>query len=262
MEGRLLFDTHCHLDDERFDGDREQVIQEFSQQGVCACVTCGSDAKTSHSSMELAEKHSVIYFSAGIHPHEAGKANEAAFEKVVALLKHSKAVAVGEIGLDYYYDFSPRDVQQVWFERQLDLAHTLSKPAILHVRESHGAVLNTLKGRRDRLPLGVMHCFSGSAEMAREYQQLGFYISFAGSLTFKNAARLREAAQAVDLDRLLIETDSPYLTPEPFRGKRNDPGKVQLVCALLAQLRGMTYEEMEALTYKNACALFGIPVKS
>lgn len=258
MEERLLFDTHCHLDDDRFTEDRVQVISALPGQGIFACLTCGSDLTSSQASRYLADAYAHVYFAAGIHPHEAAKAQEGDLAAVKQLLQHPKALAVGEIGLDYHYDFSPKDVQQTWLLRQLDLAYELGKPVLLHVRESHGMMIETLRANKGKLPTGIMHCFSGSAETAMEYQRLGMYISFAGSLTFKNAARLREAALAVDLDRLLIETDSPYLSPVPHRGQRNDPGKVGIVCQLLAELHGQSFEEIARRTRSNACRLFGL----
>lgn len=253
-----LFDSHCHLDDGQFDADRETMIESMPAQGVAACLTCGSDVASSGASLHLASQHEFIFAAAGIHPHEASKSKPDDLTAIERMLSEPKVLALGEIGLDFYYDFSPRDVQEELLSRQLDLAYRLGKPVVLHVREAHGAMLSLLRARQDRLPGGVLHCFSGSAESAAEYEKLGFYISFAGSLTFKNAQKLQTAAMAVSLDRLLIETDSPYLSPVPFRGKRNEPGRVAEVCRFLAQLRGMAYEEMAELTFRNACRLFGI----
>ncbi len=171
-----------------------------------------------------------------------------------------KAMALGEIGLDFHYDFSPHEQQGEALLRQLRLAYRLGKPVVLHVREAHGAMLDILKSLEGNLPNGVLHCFSGSAESAAVYQQLGFSISFAGSLTFRNAEKLRLAVQAVSPDRLLIETDSPYLSPEPYRGRRNDPSRVAEVCRVLAELRGLNFKEMANLTLMNACGLFDVPV--
>ena len=174
------------------------------------------------------------------------------------MLGQGKVVALGEIGLDYYYDFSPRDLQKRMLSQQLDLAYELNLPVILHVRDAHGDMVDLLRARGDRLPGGVLHCFSGSKESAAEYVKLGFYISFAGPVTFKNADKLLLAAQSVPEDRILIETDSPYLAPVPMRGKRNDPSLVRYVCTKMAELRGIEEEEMSELTLRNALRFFGM----
>lgn len=258
MRGNLLFDSHCHLDDEQFDPDRDSLIASLKEKGIAACLTCGSDLASSNACVKLAETYPFVYAAAGIHPHQAAEAKPTDLEEIRGLLKHDKVVALGEIGLDFYYDFSPRALQEELLMKQLDLAFELGMPVVLHVRDAHGRMLELLSARKDRLPKGVLHCFSGSAESAKEYERLGFYISFAGSLTFKNAHNLREAAKVVSPDRLLIETDSPYLSPVPFRGKRNDPSKVSEVCKLLAEIRSLSLEETALLTCKNACSLFKI----
>lgn len=258
MSETRLFDSHCHLDDEKFNEDRESLLASLSGLGISACLTCGSDLASSKACADLAQAYSFVYAAAGIHPHQAAEAAPSDLEGVKSLLKQDKVVALGEIGLDFYYDFSPKALQEELLIKQLDLALELGLPVVLHVREAHGRMLDIMRSRKDRLPGGVLHCFSGSAESAREYEHLGFYISFAGSLTFKNAHNLREAAMAVSPDRLLIETDSPYLAPVPYRGKRNDPSKVREVCALLAEIRGMSVDEMARLTCRNACELFRI----
>ena len=253
-----LFDSHCHLDDEQFDIDRDELIQALPQQGIVYCLTVGSDLSSSERSLQLADKHSFIYAAAGVHPHEAIKTPNDYLEQLENLLSHKKEVAVGEIGLDYHYDYSPRDIQRKLLEEQLDLAYQKELPVILHVREAHGDMIELMKNRQDRLPKGVLHCFSGSAESALEYVRLGFHISFAGPITFKNAGKLLLAAQAVPLDKLLIETDSPYLSPQPFRGKRNNPSMVKYICQKLASLRGLEMEEMADITFNNALGLFHI----
>lgn len=257
-----LFDSHCHLQDEQFDSDREDVLARMQQAGVFAALTCGSDIKTSKAGLDLARKNSFLYAAVGIHPHEAAKAGEDDFKQLPSLLRHEKVVALGEIGLDFYYDFSPRKVQEEALDRQIALAYAMNLPVILHVREAHGAMLDFLRARKQSLPKGVLHCFSGSAESALEYEKLGFYISFAGSLTFKNAENLRRSAQAVSQDRLLVETDSPYLAPVPFRGKRNEPAKVLHVCEELAKIRHTSVQEMAQMTKENASRLFGIMADS
>jgi len=255
---RLLFDTHCHLDDPRFDEDREALIGGLPAEGIDACLTCGSDLATSRAAIALAERYPFVYAAAGIHPHEAAKAGPEVMETLGQLLQHPKVVALGEIGLDFHYDFSPRPVQREILLNQLALAREKKKPVVLHVREAQGEMLSLLGDLAGRLPAGVLHSYSGSAESARQYLQMGFYISFSGTITFKNAENVRRAALAVPLDRLLIETDCPYLAPVPHRGKRNNPALVRHVCAQLAALFEMLPEEMARITRENARRLFGL----
>ena len=257
-----LFDTHAHLDDERFtyDGGQEALIASLPAAGVRLCTCVGSDMRTSAQVVELARRYAFLYAAVGVHPHEAKDFRE---EDVGTLARYltqePKVRALGEIGLDYYYDHSARDVQREVFARQLDLAYELGVPACLHVRDAHGDMLELLRQRRGELPAGVMHCYSGSVESAKEYLDLGFYLSFAGPVTFKNAHKLQEAARFCPADRLLVETDSPYLTPVPLRGKRNEPAFVQYVAEVVAQLRGVSTEELADTAARNACRLFGIP---
>ena len=255
-EGRL-FDAHCHYEDERFDGDREEAYRRMLLGGVSRCVCVGSDLDTSRRCLDFARRHEGAYAAAGVHPHEAKDAPEDYLEQLTALLAQPKAVALGEIGLDYYYDLSPRDVQKRVMEEQIDLALQLRKPVIFHIRDAHGDMLEVFR-RRKELPAGVIHCFSGSPEVAREYVRMGFYVSFAGPLTFKKAPHLWEAAKAVPLDRLMVETDSPYLSPEPLRGRRNEPANVRWVMKKLAALRELPEEEMARITEENTCRFYRI----
>lgn len=253
-----LFDTHCHLDDERFDEDREAVLDDMQAQGIAPCVCVGADVASSRACRRLAGTRPWLYFAAAVHPHDAGAYTDAAHAELLALMRDPKCVAWGEIGLDYYYDHSPRDVQRDVFVRQLQAARDAGKPVILHVRDAHGDVTGILREGRGRLPEGVMHCYSGSAEQAKVYLDLGFYISLAGPVTFKNAPKLREVAKFVPADRLLIETDSPYLSPEPVRGKRNDPRNVRYVAEKIAEIRGETVERVAETTRANGMRLFAI----
>lgn len=223
-----LFDSHCHLDDERYDEDREEVIDAVQRAGVERCVCVGSDMASSRRCQNLSEKYPFIYFAAGVHPHEAKDVEEDYLTELEQMLRHPRCVALGEIGLDNYYDLSPRETQKKIFSEQMDLACKVNKPVIFHIRDAHGDAYDMLKARRE-LPAGVIHCCSASAELVKEYLKMGFYISFAGPITFKNAEGPRLASLAVPLERLLIETDSPYLTPVPFRGQRNTPAQVRLV---------------------------------
>ena len=253
-----LFDSHCHLEDERFDVDRADVVRRMAEQGVIACTCVGSDIVTSKKCLLMADTYELAYAAVGVHPHEAKGAGNSYLQEIETMLEHPRAVALGEIGLDFYYDHSPRDIQKTVFTEQLDLAWQLKRPVILHVRDAHGEVLDMLRGRKKTLPTGIVHCFSGSAESAIEYVRLGFHVSFSGPVTFKNARKLKEAAMAVPMDRLLIETDSPYLSPEPMRGKRNEPAYVRWVCEQLASLRDMPAQQMADITNQNAQIVYGL----
>ena len=250
-----VFDTHCHLDDEKFDEDREEAYLRMADAGVRRCVCVGSDLATSRRSLAFSRAHEGVYAAVGVHPHEAKDAPAGYLDELTRLLDEKKAVALGEIGLDYYYDFSPRDVQKKVLAEQVDLAVKLDVPVIFHIRDAHGDMIDFFRSRKT-LPGGIIHCFSGSTETAREYGKMGFYISFAGPLTFKKAPHLWEAAKAVPLDRLLVETDSPYLAPEPKRGRRNEPANVVWVLKKLAELREIPEEEMARITWENGCRVY------
>jgi TatD DNase family protein len=251
----LIFDTHAHYDDLAFDADRDAVICSLKSQKVCAVVNAASDIESSRAGIALAEKYPFIWAAAGIHPHEVGKAPANALEILEELLYHPRVVALGEIGLDYYYNNSPREVQLEWFERQLDLALRLGKPVIIHDREAHQDTMRILKKYR---PNGVVHCFSGSVEMAREVLELGMYISLGGAVTFKNAKKPVEVAAMLPEDRLVLETDAPYMTPVPFRGKRCHSGHIAYTAQKIAEIRGISVDKLLEKTCENACRLFGI----
>ncbi len=252
-----IFDTHAHYDDKRFDDDRDELITKlFESRKVYAAVNCGCNIKSSEKSLALAHRYKRIYATVGIHPHEAETVTEDDFERLYELLNDEKCVALGEIGLDYHYDFSPRDVQKKVLERQLSIAAEVGKPVIIHDREAHADCIDAVLRHDD--VIGVFHSFSGSAETAKVLQKAGWFISFSGSVTFKNANNLLRAAETVANDRLLVETDSPYLTPVPHRGKRNDSGYVEHIIAKLAEIRGESYEFIETLTRENAKRFFGI----
>lgn len=256
-----LFDTHAHLDDERFtyDGGQEALIASLPEAGVRLCTCVGSDMRTSAQVVELARRYAFLYAAVGVHPHEAKDFRE---EDVGTLARYltqePKVRALGEIGLDYYYDHSARDVQREVFARQLDLAYELGVPACLHVRDAHGDTLDILRAARGRLPVFVLHCCSASLESARVYLDLGGYVSFAGPVTFKKAANLQQVARFVPDDRLLIETDSPYLAPEPVRGRRNDPRNVAHIARCLAGLRGVEPEALARQTFENGLRFYRI----
>ena len=259
MDGQELygiFDTHAHYDDERFAQDREALLSSLPGEGVCGVVNAASDLPSARAGIALAERFPYVWAAAGIHPHEAQKAPADAMGQLRALLANPRVVALGEIGLDYHYDFSPREVQQDLFAQQLALAKELDVPVIVHDREAHEDTLRLLKRYQ---PRGVVHCFSGSVEMAEEILKLGMYIGLGGAVTFKNARKPAEVAAMVPADRLVLETDAPYMTPVPFRGQRCHSGLIRYTAAAIAAVRG---EEPQALTDQaraNACRLYGIP---
>ena len=252
----MYFDTHTHLDDEKFDIDREEVIAYLKENRVSLAVNIGSDFASSQASISLAEQHEFIYACIGVHPGSVGEMTEQDLEKLERLARHEKVVAIGEIGLDYHYDGPDRKTQQYWFDKQLNLAKKMNLPYVVHDREAHADTLDIIK--KSGYFRGVMHCFSGSVEMAKILLDLGFYISIAGQVTFKNAAKVRDVASFVPVERLLIETDSPYLTPEPFRGKRNNSANVAYTCAKIAELKGMDAEELARITLENGKNFYGI----
>ena len=252
----MLFDTHTHLDDEKFDTDREEVIASLKDAGVSLCVNIGANIETSKASIALAEQYDFIYAAVGVHPNDVGTMQDEDLKTLEEMTKNPRVVAIGEIGLDYHYDEPEPEVQKVWFEKQLRLAEKLGLPYVIHDRDAHADVLEIIK--KVGYFNGVMHCFSGSAEMARQVTNLGMYVSIAGQVTFKNAPKVKVVAESVPLDKLLIETDSPYLTPEPFRGKRNNSGYVKYTAAKIAELRGMTAEEIAKITMENGKRFYNI----
>ena len=252
------FDSHCHVDEEAFDEDREDVLSRMKANGVTRCAVIGSDMETSRRAAAFAAAHSGVVAAGGFHPHEASRFRESNLDELREMYQKGRIRAIGEIGLDFYYDHSPRDVQREVCIRQMELAWELKAPVAYHIRDAHQEMLEIMKGMKARLTGGIIHCFSGSAEIAKEYLKLGYYISFAGPLTFKKAPRLQEAVKLVPKDRLLIETDSPYMAPEPVRGRRNEPANVRYVGLKMAELRGEKPEEVAAFTTENAMQVYGI----
>ena len=252
------FDSHCHVDEEQFDDDRDEALARMRENGVTRYAVIGSDMATSRRAIAFARTHEGAVAVGGIHPHEAKFFREEDTDELRAWYREGKIRAIGEIGLDYYYDHSPRDVQRAVCIRQMELAWEIGAPVAYHIRDAHGEMLEIMKSMKQKLTGGIIHCFSGSAEMAKEYLKLGYYISFAGPLTFKKAPKLQEAARIIPKDRLLIETDSPYMAPEPVRGRRNEPTNVRYVGLKLAELRGEDPEETAAYTTENAMKVYGI----
>ena len=252
-----LFDTHAHLLDEAFDADRDALIGSLAAHGVVHTMEACCDEAEIDRVTELVRRFPFLYGSAGVHPHSASEWTNETGDHIRRALQSERMKAVGEIGLDYHYDFSPRDVQKRVFDAQLSIAHELSLPVILHDREAHGDMMDLLRAHKDGLK-GIMHCFSGSCEIARECLDLGLYIAFGGALTFKNAVRPIEVAQKLPRERLLIETDCPYMTPVPFRGKRNDPTLLHLTLYKMAEVRGEDVETLAEALYQNALAAYEI----
>ena len=263
-----VIDTHAHLDFDAFNPDRDEVISRARDAGLTAVINPGTDLAHSRMAVKLARQSSMVYAAVGVHPHEASTLTGATIEELYSLALDPRVVAIGEIGLDFYRDYAPRDIQREAFQAQLDLAQQVGKPVIVHDREAHGEVLATLRQRynvpsgartgNDR-PSGVLHCFSGDLEMAQEAIRLGFYIGVDGPVTFHRASGLHGVVRQLPLDRLLIETDCPYLTPEPYRGRRNEPAYVSFVTKAIAELRSLAFEEVARATTANAHRVFELP---
>ncbi len=254
----MLFDSHAHLTDRRFDNDREETIKRAFESGVEYIMNPGADFETSVEAIELAQSHDRIYAAVGVHPHDAKTMDESMLMLLESMAKKKKVKAVGEIGLDFHYDNSPRDTQRHWFREQIRMAKRVGKPIIVHDREANQETFDILR-EEEAFENGVlMHCYSGSAELARQYVKLGAYISIAGPVTYKNARKTVEVAQDIDLNHLMIETDSPYLTPVPYRGKRNESAYVRHVAERIAEVREISVEEVAKATLNNAKRFFRI----
>lgn len=254
----MLTDSHTHLNAEQFNEDQDEVIQRALDAGVTRIVNVGFNRETIPGSIALAERYDFIYSTVGWHPVDTIDMTPDDLTWIEDLCKHEKVVAIGEIGLDYYWDKSPIDVQQRVFREQIRLARKLSMPIVIHNRDAHQDILHILKEEKAAEVGGIMHCFSGSWETAKQCLDMNFHISFGGPVTFKNAKQPKEVLAQVPLDRLLIETDAPYLTPHPFRGKRNETAYVRLVAETAAEIRGMTIEEIAEITTGNAIRLLGL----
>lgn len=254
----MFFDSHAHLDGSRFNKDRKQVIENAKDNGISYIMNPGADFETSVRAVELASQYDMIYAAVGVHPHDVKDMDDITLELLKGLSRKDKVMAIGEIGLDFYYDNSPRELQRQWFRRQIQLAHEVNLPIIIHSRDADEEVLNILKDEKAFNTGVVLHCFSGSAELARQYVKLGAYISMAGPVTYKNARKAVEVVKAIPLEYLFIETDSPYLTPEPHRGKRNEPALVKHVAEKIAEIKEISIEEVGIKTTENTKKFFGI----
>lgn len=266
-----LIDSHCHIDGEAFDDDRDAVVQRARDACVIAMLNVGTGDPNSddfRKAVAVAERYENVFASVGVHPHDAKLYNDKAEQHLIDLAKSDKVIAWGEIGLDYYYDHSPRDVQQDVFRRQIRVARDLALPVIIHSRDADDDTVQILteefsdsSGSPAQGSLhGIMHCFGGSADMAKTLMQLGFMISFAGNVTFKKAENLRDAARVVPLEKLLVETDCPFLTPIPFRGKRNEPAYVEHTARFMAEMYGIDAEVLAERTTQNFAKLFGMEI--
>ncbi len=259
----MLIDSHAHLDDARYDGDRDAVIARAREAGVEIFITIGCDLATSRSAVALAERYPFVYATVGVHPHEVKHIGDDWYEELRRLAQHSKVVGYGEIGLDYHYNYSPPKLQRERFREQVGIAKDLGLPLSIHSREAQEDTIAILREEKAGTVGGVFHCFTGDAWLAKDALDLGFYLSFSGVLTFQNASMLRDIAKTVPTNRLLVETDCPYLTPAPHRGKRNEPSFVTLVAEKLAEVRAeseaLDVEQVGRITADNTRRLFKIP---
>ena len=253
----MIFDTHAHYDDRQFEEDREELLGSMRENGVELIVDAASDIASWDKIEQLTDRYPFIYGAIGVHPDEVGELDEEKMKRMEQLLAREKMVAVGEIGLDYYWDKENRDLQKMWFIRQLELARQLDLPVIIHSREAAADTMEIMKQHAKGLD-GVIHCFSYSPEQAKEYVKMGFYLGIGGVVTFKNAKKLKEVVEYAPLDYLLLETDAPYLAPEPYRGKRNCSQYLTYVAKEIAEIKGVTYEEVVNITRANAKKLFGL----
>jgi TatD DNase family protein len=254
----ILIDTHAHLDHERFKDDVDQVIERAKLSQVQSIITVGADLASSRQAVEFARRYPDVIATVGVHPHDADSVSDSVLNEIAILAQDEGVVAIGEIGLDYHYDFSPRDVQRRVFAIQISLARELELPIVVHVREAYQDVMSILKSEHAEDVGGIVHCFSGDREAAKDCLDMGFYISVGGILTFANSQELREIIRGLPMDRILLETDAPYLTPVPYRGKRNEPAYLVHVAEALANLKGITFDEVAETTTLNACKLFGL----
>lgn len=255
METRI-FDTHAHYDDEAFDEDREELLGRLATNGIGRVINVGSTVESCERCLELADRHEGIYAAIGIHPSETEALDEARFERLRQQCLHPKCVAVGEIGLDYYWPEPGAELQKEWFERQLELAREVKKPVVIHSREACKDTLDLLKAHGAKELGGVIHCYSYSAETAREYLNMGFFFGIGGVLTFKNSKKLKETVEMLPMEVMVLETDCPYLAPVPHRGKRNTSLMLPYVVEAMAAIKGISAEEVRRITWENACRLY------
>lgn len=254
----MIFETHAHYDDKAFDADRDALLSSMYRNGIGFVVNVGADLTSTAAGIRLAEQYPFVYAAAGVHPSETAVLNEENFAGLREQCFHGKVAAVGEIGLDYYWDEPPHGTQKLWFARQLELAREVRKPVIIHSRDAAKDTYDIMAAHNAGEIGGVVHCFSYSAEMALEYVKMGFYIGVGGVVTFKNGRKLKEVVDAVPIERILLETDSPYLSPEPGRGRRNSSLNLPYIAQKIAEIKGMPYDEVVAVTERNAKQMYQI----
>lgn len=254
----MIFDTHAHYDDDAFDEDREELLGSMQANGVGKIVNIGASLNSCKQTIELMQKYDFVYGAIGVHPNEVEELSEESFAQLKEWCKSEKCVAVGEIGLDYYYDEPSSDIQKKWFIRQLNLAREISKPVVIHSRDAAKDTIDIMKEQHAEEIGGVVHCFSYTKETAKIMLDMGFYIGIGGVLTFKNGVKLKEAADFIPMDRIVLETDCPYLAPVPFRGKRNSSLYLPYVVSVLAEIKGISEEEVRRITWENAHRMYRI----
>lgn len=252
----MIFETHAHFDDDAFDEDRDSILKEIQNQGISYVMNIGASLTSVKTSIELTEKYDFVYAAAGVHPSETGELNGENFLWLKEQCLKEKVRAVGEIGLDYYWDEPEREIQKKWFRRQLQLAAEIDKPVVIHSREAAADTLEIMKEEKADKLQGVIHCFSYTKEMAREYLNWGYCFGIGGVVTFQNAKKLKEAVEYIPIENILLETDSPYLAPVPYRGKRNSSLNLPIIAQAIADIKGLTYEEVTEITTKNALKFY------
>ncbi|MBR5407602.1 MAG: TatD family hydrolase [Lachnospiraceae bacterium] len=254
----MIFETHAHYDDEAYDKDRDSLIRLLKEEGIAPIINVGASITSTKSTVKLAHDHSHVYAAAGVHPSEVEELEDKDIEWLRELAGDPKVIAIGEIGLDYHYDEPDREIQKIWFEKQLRLAKDIKLPIIVHTRDAAADTYEILRREEYRGIQGIIHCFSYSPEEADKYVKLGYHIGIGGVVTFKNGRKLQEIAKNIPLEKIVVETDCPYLAPEPYRGRRNSSAYLTYIIERIASLRNVSYEEIEKATYENAVALFGV----
>lgn len=257
----MFFDSHAHYDDEAFREDQEELLSSMNQNGIKYIMNVGASMKSSEASIKLAEQYAFIYAAAGVHPSETETLKDEDMQRLKQYAGHEKVKAIGEIGLDYHYKEPDKEIQKKWFRRQLDIAQEVRLPVIIHSRDAAKDTFDLLKEYEGKIKGGVIHCFSYSADLAEEYLKMGYYIGIGGVLTFHNAKKLKEVAELIPISRIVLETDCPYLSPEPYRGKRNTSINLPYVAAELAKIKGLSDTEVINITCRNAMKLYGIGCK-
>lgn len=253
----MIFDTHAHYDDEQFNDDRDEILSTMKENGVDKIVNISASYRSCERVADMVQRYPFMYAAVGVHPDHVGELDEESFARMKELYARDKVIAVGEIGLDYYWDNESHDIQKKWFIRQLELARELHLPVLIHSREAAADTMEIMKEHGQGLG-GVIHCYSYSKEMAKEYVKMGYYIGVGGVVTFKNAKKLKETVAEIPLESIVLETDCPYLAPEPFRGKRNNSAYIKYVAEEIARIKSVTYEEVVAQTEVNARNMYGI----